>query len=371
MSIATLEPTAEDALPHELPGKRNQYSLGRAIRLASEMGGDRRTGKLDGLELEVSQEIARRSGTPPQGFYVPLGVPVPRFEARDLTSSSGSGAVATRTDVTRLIDVLRARNVCLSLGARMPIIGPGGNLRVPRKTAGATVSWLAESAAPGSSSTMSVEGVTATPRTMSAFVDASRSMVVSQPLTTSIVIEDLALACAAELDRVGLNGTGANDQPTGLRATSGVTTVAIGTNGGAPTWAKLCEMESTLGLANGDVGRLGWATTPAARSKLRQTEKAAGSGLIWGDDNRMAGMPALATTGMPANLTKGSGTALSSLILGNWDDLMLPVFGAMDVVVDPYKFSTAGVLRISAFMSVDVLVRHAASFVLCSDLVTT
>lgn len=364
---ATLE--LEDALPHELPGKRNQYSLIRAIRRAIELGGPESLGQLDGIELEVSQEIAKRSGVEPKGFFCPLSAPIPRFEARDLSSSSGVGAVKTTTDVTRLIDVLRSRSVCAALGARSPIVG-AGNLRLPRRTATAGVSWVAEGASPPTQSNQIIEGVTATPKTMAAFTDVSRAMITSQPLTSSIVVEDLALAMAAEFDRVTLVGTGANDQPTGIKNTPAVPTIAIGANGGAPTFTLMCQLEQTLGEANADVGSLGVVTTAAARSKLRRVEKAAGSGMVWTDENRVVGMPAMATGSMPSNQTKGSGTALSALIMGNFADLMLPIWFGVDVVVNPFLFSSLGVVRVSAFMSCDVLVRRPASFVQVGDLVT-
>jgi HK97 family phage major capsid protein len=371
MSTATLEAQIDDALPHQVPGGKGRYSLGKALRQAAEVGGSRTTGKLDGLEAEVSQEIARRSGKAPQGFYLPMDAPVSRqAEMRDLTSSTGSGAVATRTDSVRLIDLLRAKSVLGTLGARMPVVA-SGNLRLPRRTATAAVTWLAEGASPGAENSQTHDAVTATPHTAGTYTDCSRALLVSQPMGAGLVIEDLVLALAAELDRVGLNGSGASDEPTGLRSTSGVTAVSIGANGGAPTWALICQLEQALGDANADVGSLGLVTTPAARSKLRRTEKASGSGLIWTDENRVAGMPALATANMPSNLTKGSGTALSALIMGDWSALMTPVWGAVDVLVDPYKYAAVGAVRISAFLSTDVLVRQAASFILCSDIVTT
>jgi HK97 family phage major capsid protein len=370
MSIATLEAQIDDPLPHQVPGGKGRYSAAKALRQAADTRGPKGVGTLDGLELEVSQEIAKRTGKSPNGLFIPLDVPLFRqAEHRDLTSSTGSGSVATQTRAPMLIDVLRAKSVLGTLGARFPVVGTG-NLRLPRRTATATPFWLSEGASPGAENAQTLDALTATPKTASTYTDCSRALLVSQPMGAGLVIEDLALALAAELDRVGLNGAGANDEPQGLRATSGVTTVAIGANGGAPTWATICEMESTLGLASSDFGRLGWATTPAARSKLRRTEKAAGSGFCWDDSNRMAGMPATATTSMPADLTKGSGTALSSLVLGNFEDLLLPVWGSVDVLVDPFKYASVGAVRISAFLSCDVVLRHPASFVQCSDLTT-
>jgi HK97 family phage major capsid protein len=371
MATATLEPQIDDPLPHQVPGGKGRYSLGKALRQVADTRGPKGVGVLDGIELEVSQELARRSGKPAQGFYLPLDAPVFRqAETRDLTSSTGAGAVATRTDSARLIDLLRAKSVLGTLGARMPVVA-SGNLRLPRRTATAAVSWLAEGASPGAENSQTLDALTATPHTAGIYTDCSRALLVSQPMGAGLVIEDLALALAAELDRVGLNGAGASDEPEGIRQNASVVTVAIDANGGAPTWALVCQLEQALGDANADVGSLGLVTTPAARSKLRRTEKASGSGLIWGDDNRVAGMPALATGSMPADLTKGSGTALSSLIMGTWSDLMTPVWGAVDVLVDPYKYAAVGAVRISAFLTCDVLVRHAASFQQVSDIVTT
>ncbi len=104
---------------------------------------------------------------------------------------------------------------------------------------------------------------------------------------------------------------------------------------------------------------------------MRRTEKAPGNGFLWGDNDAMLGSPAMATTGLPANLTKGTGTNLASLVLGNFDDLILGIWGgAVDILVDPYRFSTSGGIRVHAFLSVDIKLRHAASFIVADDLVT-
>jgi len=368
MSTATLEP-----LPHQTEKYRGQYSLTTLLRKAGQHNPkSKTTGMVDGLEMEVSQELARRTGIAPRGVLIPLDAPVfPRsamnLERRDLTSTSGAGSVAARTDGVALIDLLRSKSVVQTLGARVVTIAEG-NLRLPRRTSGASITWLAEGSA-ASESNPTFDAVTLAPKTAGGYVDTSRAMLASQGALVAILIGDLVAALSTALDGVALSGGGANE-PVGVRGTPGIQTLALGVNGAAPTWANVVEMERLLGVAGADIGRLGWAATPAARSKFRRTERAAGSGLVW-DGNAMVDMPALATTGLPANLTKGTGTALSSLILGNWDDLVIGVWGAIDILVDPYRFVIDGGVRIHAFLSCDVAVRHPESFIVANDLITT
>jgi HK97 family phage major capsid protein len=56
-----------------------------------------------------------------------------------------------------------------------------------------------------------------------------------------------------------------------------------------------------------------------------------------------------------------------NLYFGNFDDLLIGMFGGLDIVVDPYTASTTGTVRVVAMQSVDVAVRHAASFAFGND----
>ena len=52
---------------------------------------------------------------------------------------------------------------------------------------------------------------------------------------------------ASAIDTVGING-GRSNEPTGILQTSGIGSVAIGTNGGAPTWASVVNNIKEVGL---------------------------------------------------------------------------------------------------------------------------
>ncbi len=110
---------------------------------------------------------------------------------------------------------------------------------------------------------------------------------------------------------------------------------------------------------------MGWIGSPNVRAKMRTI--ADGSNWLWSDGERVVGKPAYATTNVPSNLAKGSGTNLSPLLFGNWRDCVVNLFTPVDVLVDPYKQSTDGVVQVSAFQDVDAAFLHLLSFGVVGD----
>ena len=70
---------------------------------------------------------------------------------------------------------------------------------------------------------------------------------------------------------------------------------------------------------------------------------------------------------VPSNLTKGSGTGLSALIYGNFSDLLIGMFGQLEILVDPYTDFAKGTVGVRALQSIDIAVRHAESFAAMQD----
>ena len=373
MSILYGPNTFAEPLPHH-KASGHRYSLIKALRQAADPASKRKpNGGLDGIEREVSDEIARRSDRSPRGFFVPLDVAVaPGLGRRDLTTSSGAGAIPTNTDAVQLIDALRSRLVCARLGARTTILG-SGNGSVPRIGTGSAASWVSEGAAPASGSPM-ISGVPFTPRTVAGLVDISRTLLKSSPSAESIVVGDLASAIAHQVDRAAINGDGVFE-PLGLAKAPEVATYGLGPDGNALSRADLIELEKLVADADGDAAAdasMAFVTTPAGRAKLRSTEAVATSGrFLWDDDDRVLGKPAAATTALPSDLAKGAGTGLSALVYGNFADLQIGQWGAVDLLVDPYMFSMAGYVRINAYTDFDVKSRHPESFRKVLDFLTS
>ena len=372
-----------DPLPHQEKRNMGKYSVLRAIRVLADRG------KLDGLEGECSQElITRRAGVvnrsvPANGFVMPYDLPVdlrssaigrtrygdPQYRAFDTTA--GAGGIATVLDTT-YIEILRTRMVTRQAGARV-LTDMQGNFAIPRQSATQAMYWLAEGAAPPSAGQPVVDQVAFTPRTAGAYTDITRRL--SEQINTDaemFVREDLANVVARGVDLAGLAGTGASNQPVGIMAHPGVTTVAIGANGGAPTWSMAVGLETAVAKLNADLGSLAYMTNAVGRGTLKQTVKVAASTfpIYIFEDGEVNGYPVFVTNQLPGNLTKGTGTNLSPIIFANWNDLIYAFWSGQDVIVDPYTGSSSGTIRIVVLQDCDVNLRHPESFAQVVDMVT-
>jgi hypothetical protein len=83
------------------------------------------------------------------------------------------------------------------------------------------------------------------------------------------------------------------------------------------------------------------------------------------------GYNAQVTNQVPSNLDKGTSTGVcSAVIYGNWADLLIGLWGGLDLTIDPYASSTTGAIRAVALQDVDVAVRHPESFAAMQDALT-
>jgi len=353
----------------------SQFSFVKAIRASVDPAWGQRNA---GLEREASRAFEQKVGKAPQGIWIP-----PEVLQRDLTvgtASAGGNLVATEHLADKFIDILRNRSHVVTLGAT-ELRDLNGDVAIPTQTGASTGFWVEENTAPGASN-MTFGQLTMRPKTLGAYVDFSRKLVLqASPSIESLVRADLASVLAIELDRAAINGSGSGAEPIGILNTSGIGSVAIGANGGAPTWEHMLMLEEALAAANADVGSLGILTTSAVRKKLKGTSKVSGdvgAGFVWeaapADPDgfgRVNGYRAAASGNVPANLTKGTSSGVcSAIIFGNWADLVIGRWGGLDLLTDPYAMSTSGGVRVIALLDCDFGIRHAASFAAIKDALT-
>jgi HK97 family phage major capsid protein len=383
-SLRRSRPIADEG-PAIHTAERN-YSFIRAIKAQVEHR------PLDGLEGEISREIEKRKGQAPDGFYMPTGSN-PELRAlmypgaakreamygsgirRDLTTTTGAGGVFLVPELP-MIELLRAKMVLRELGATF-LTDMHGTFAMPRQNAKATVNWLGE----GNSATPSnpgVDQVPFVPKVAIALVNISKQFMNQTSVDAEVLVkDDLASSMAHELDRVGINGSGTT-QPFGLLQIAAIQTLssslALGANGGAPTYNAMVAMESIVASNNADRGSLAYLTNPHIRGELKDTPKIGTTfpTFVWENSQKdgsgeINGYRALATTNVPNNLTKGSSSTCSGIIFGNWKDLVVAQWEGVDTVVNPYTNQAAGAILISMAMSVDVECRHNESFAIITD----
>ncbi len=321
-----------------------------------------------GYEIEVSQELARRSGKSPKGRYIPSSAMATRTT---LTSSNTGNWIGTEHRPDQFIELLRPESAVIAAGARVHS-GLQQDVSIPKITGGSSASFVAEGSA-ASESTPTVGAVTLSPKHMSARVSYSRQLLLQGLPDVEVTLTgDLRQQLGTKLDEVAIEGGGTNE-PTGIMQTSGVGSVALGTNGAAPDLAMLANLIKEIGVDNALAGRLAYLTNSKVVSKLRQTAKVSSTDSVMLINEVMSifGYNVIESNNVPSDLTKGSGSSLSAMIFGNFNDLLIGEFGPIDVIVDPYTNADTGNVSVIAHMAVDVAVRHAESFAICTDIVTT
>ena len=344
-----------------------QFSFIRAIR-ASATGDWREAG----YEREVSDEIARQSGRTPKGFFAPASA----WSQRNIiagTDADGGYLKGTDHWGNEFIAALRGRLVTAALGTRI-LSGLKGDISIPKISAGVSAGFVGEGSAV-SEVNQTFAAVTLAPKTLGAFTDISRKLMAqSDPSAEAVVRDDLLNAVAAKLEDVTIEGGGANE-PTGITQTSGIGSVAIGANGGAPTWASVVNLCKEVEIDNAALtDNMAYLTNPKVKAKLSATAKGSGDSVMILDApwDQLYGYQMGITTHVPSDLTKGStsGTC-SAIIFGDFSQLMMGFWSSPDILVDPYTGGSAGNTRVSVLQDVDVAVRHAQSFAACLDYTTT
>lgn len=310
-----------------------------------------------GFELEVSQEIAHRTGRKPRGIFMPLGA----LSERVLSMSGAPALLGTEHMGGSFIDALRARSVVMNLGPTI-LSGLTENVSIPRLTTSATAAWIAGDGADSlTESTPGFDAVTLSPKTVGGLVNLSRRTILqSNPDAELTVRNDLAQVIATELDKAAIQGTGASNQPTGITSTSGISTDTFAA--ATPTFAEIVAMEGDLLTNNADASRAAYVTTPALAVALKTAAKATNQAVfVWeaGPEpgvGTMNGLRAVATSNCPSG----------KVILGNFADLIMGLWGAVDLEVNPFADFAKGTVCVRAFASVDIAVRHAKSFAVYS-----
>lgn len=349
-------PAAADLTPKE----QQEYSIARAI--SAQAAG------INCFEREVSQDIAKKLGREAVGIYVPTTITQKR--AQDATVAASAKNLISSEQVS-FIELLRNMAVVLDAGATyMP--GAVGNIPFARQITGGTATWTGDN--PGSAVTASdptTDTFTMTPKQLMAHRQYSKQLLAQTAgFADRYVTEDLAAAHALEVDRAAMFGSGSGAEPKGIVNFAGIGAVAGGTNGLAPAWSHVVDLETAIAVQNALQGTLGYITNNKGRGKLKQTlvASAAGSDMIWAKDNTINGYWAKATNQVPSNLVKGSsGAVCSAILFGNWRELLIAEWGALDLTVDPYTLADKGLIRVISTQLVDINLRHVQSFAAMLD----
>ena len=330
--------------------------------------------KLDGAEAEMQKEGEKEADLQGKQTYGNIQIPSRYFafgEKRDLTIAT-EGADVEFDQNGGVIPILRANPIMSQLGAQT-ISGLVGDLRFPRHNAAASMAWEGETDA-GAETTPTFDQVLLQPKRLGGYTEISGKFMRQAEFSAEAwVRQELSTALTLALDSASISGATGGDNPVGVLNISGIGSVALGTNGAVPTWASVVNLKREVNKDNALMGNLSYLGNPDVSAKLETTLRASStdSRFIKDIDGGLAGYNYADSTQVPSDLTKGTGTALSALIFGNFSDAIFGQWGVIDLLVDPYTVATSGLVRIVINGYFDFDVRHPESFAAIQDMVTT
>jgi HK97 family phage major capsid protein len=325
-----------------------QFSVMRAINALANPT-DRAAQKAAEFEFECSEEAAKHYGRSAQGIMLPPEV-LSNWSTRDLNASDDAGLIGQDFRPADFIDALRNASSVMPLATNLN--GLSGDVKIPKKTSASTAQFISSEGGAAGESEMVIGSVTMSPKTLGAFTDVTRQLMIQSSLDVeNLIRDDLSKSMAIAIDNAALEGSGSSGNPTGITNTSGINSVSL-SSAAAPTFAEMVSIETAVAVDNALMGDLAYIIHPTNYGTLKTTAKDSGSGMFVAENNQVNGYPVVVSAQLTAN----------NYVFGNFNDLLIGFFGGLDIVVDTSTGATAGTVRVVALQSVDVAVRHAVSF---------
>ena len=303
---------------------------------------------LDGRTAEVVQELRRNGGY--------RGTPVPLEVLEQRAGETVASGVPSPVETRPIIDRLFGSSVAARLGVQTINVGTGST-EWPVATAGAVAGWaateLGDVAGPAAFAT--AEKMLAPNNTLGAHMRITRKALKQTAGLEEAIRRDMSSVIGAALDAAVFGGTGANGQPLGLIPDAedyGITLTEIDA---VATWAAIRSeivafMEGNAASAPGEV-KIGFGPSVWADMDAQQ----AFSGDSVTELDRLVahmGAPTVANIlGTTAVLTTSAG-GVAPAFLGLW--------GAVDVIRDPFSDAQSGGLRITGLLTADVAVARGS-----------
>lgn len=321
---------------------------------------------LTGQTAEVVQEL--RS----QGGY--RGTPVPLMALEQRAGETVAAGTPDPVQTRPIIDRLFPNSVAAQMGAQMIQIGSGA-VEWPVTTSAVTAGWA-------DGETANVAGPTVYATTDKALKPehnlgihmriTRKTLLQSGEALEAAIRRDMNGTMAAELDKAIFLGTGANGQPLGVipgAATYGITSTAVGAEA---NWAAFRAAVVAFLTANA-------ATGPSGIKALIRPELWAflDGKQAWSGDSQTEWDRLVMNIGAPVQsanaLAAPSGDPLATQALlttnaGGVAPIFVGIWGAVDLIRDPFSDAHSGGLRLTALTTADVTVARGAQLQLLTGL---
>lgn len=298
-----------------------------------------------------------------------------RTSANATTAAEGANFV--QTDKIGFFDQLFNDSVLPKLGVQH-LTGLSSNVDLRGFSSGYTSAWAAEEGTQNTSMPVTVVR-SLTPNLLYTAGDATRRILMqSLPSFDQFMLTNMQKSMAQKIEQGFVNGTG-SDQMLGILSTSNIQDVAMGATGAAPSYAKVLDLITAV-MQAGAGSNHKFLTNWKVVNKLKRTAiDTPSGGMVMGYNNLFGsdmgvidGYPVFATANVPSNLDKSTSTGIcSALIFGDFSQVVIAHFGAVELIVDPYTGARSGVVKYTFNQSLDQTIMQPGLLGAILDILTT
>ena len=328
----------EDLNENNKPNKRNKNKVlnnmeFRLLKAINDIANNKQVDSVANAVFANGTEEMRKSGLSYGGQ-----IQLPTSELRTAITVTTEGEDVVPTDLYDILEPLRAKNVLVQAGAKF-LTGLVGDVQVPIMSAG-NVTWEGETA-PAKDGAQTFSSVKLSPKRLTAFVDVSKQFLVQDSKSAEALIrQDIINAINNKLEETVLGAEeGTLTRPAGIfYLKSGVLDVV-------DSYADIADFESGIEDAN-VTGECVYIMSNKAKAAYRTMQKANGTGFVY-ENGTIDGTRVLNTSNVAGkNVAYGD---FSNLAIGQW--------GAIDLTVDPFTKAGDGQVRlvVNAYFDARVL----------------
>lgn len=314
---------------------KKQFSLLKAI---NDIAHNRSLDAASQAVINAGADEMRSAG---QSFSGQIQLPV---ESRAAVTVTDEHDDVIEVEFADLLTPLRAKNVLVAAGAKY-MSGLVGDVQVPIMGAG-NVTWEGEVAsAQEAGYTFSSKKLQ--PKRLTAYVDISKQFLVQDSIGAEQAIRaDIVAAINSKLESTILgSAAGSTTTPAGIFYGQSPKTIT--------TFKDICDLEASIEDAN-VIGECKYVMSNKAKAALRNMPKSSKSTQLVMENGEVDGTPVLNTSNIEAQ----------NIAYGDWNNLAIGQWGAIDLVVDPYTLAKDGQVRIviNAFFDAITLRPEAFAF---------